>query len=151
MMRSVFDRSVAEELISRIDRLTPSTKPKWGKMNVSQMLAHCNVTYELIYENRHKKPGAFKKWLLTKFVKDVVVNDKPYKRESRTAPEFLVTTDKDFNAEKIRLKDFIRKTQEMGTGYFDGKESHSFGKLSVNEWNNMMYKHLDHHLSQFGV
>ncbi|MCJ8164098.1 hypothetical protein MKJ04_04535 [Pontibacter sp. E15-1] len=31
------------------------------------------------------------------------------------------------------------------------QESHSFGRLSSQEWNNMFYKHLDHHLSQFGV
>ena len=34
---------------------------------------------------------------------------------------------------------------------FEGKESNSFGPLTKGEWNNMFYKHLDHHLSQFGV
>ncbi|WP_337994864.1 hypothetical protein [Polaribacter ponticola] len=46
---------------------------------------------------------------------------------------------------------FILKTQELGADYFDGKESHSFGKLTEKEWNNTFYKHLDHHLTQFGV
>lgn len=150
-MKSVFDQQTVQELIARIDKLTPSTRPKWGKMDVAQMLAHCNVTYELIYENKHKKPGAFARWLLKLLVKKIVVGDQPYKRESRTAPQFLITGPRDFNAEKIRLKDYLVKTQNMGASFFEGKESHSFGKLSVNEWNNMMYKHLDHHLTQFGV
>jgi SRSO17 transposase len=49
------------------------------------------------------------------------------------------------------LKAYIIKTQELGATHFEGKESHSFGTLTSTEWNNMFYKHLDHHLGQFGV
>ena len=59
--------------------------------------------------------------------------------------------EKNFETEKKRLLDYIRRTQELGEGYFDGKESMSFGKLSKTEWNNLFYKHLDHHLKQFGA
>ena len=62
-----------------------------------------------------------------------------------------MTETKDFETEKERLVVFLRNTQQLGEDYFDGKESHSFGKLSKEEWNNMFYKHIDHHLSQFGV
>ena len=58
---------------------------------------------------------------------------------------------KDFEYEKNRLINYISQTQQLGEGYFDQKESHSFGKLNKTEWNNMFYKHLDHHLKQFGV
>jgi hypothetical protein len=122
-----------------------------GKMSVDQMLAHCNVTYELIYENKHSKPNGFKKWMLKAFVKNFVVNEKPYKKNGRTAPEFLITNKKDFKKEKDRLNSYISKTQELGSDYFENKESHSFGYLKKTEWNNMFYKHLDHHLNQFGV
>ena len=150
-MKSVFEKGTTEELLSRIDRLTPTTKPQWGKMGVAEMLAHCNVTYELIYENKHKRPGAFKKFLLKAFVKNVVVNEKPYKRDSQTGAEFHIKDRRDFMTEKSRLKAYIEKTQQLGEAYFRDRESHSFGKLTVSEWNNMMYKHLDHHLAQFGV
>ena len=42
---NIFEKSVADEVIARINNLTPATQPGWGKMNVAQMLAHCNVTY----------------------------------------------------------------------------------------------------------
>ena len=45
----------------------------------------------------------------------------------------------------------IPKIQQLLSDYFNGKESHSFGILTVTEWNNSFYKHLDHHLNQFGV
>ncbi len=150
-MKNIFDKSVAEEVLARIDKLEPSSKPLWGQMSVAQMLAHCNVTYELVYDNKHRKPGAFKKFLLKLFVKALVTNEKPYKKGSPTAPEFLVKDDKDFESERKRLKNFINKASEDGRGFFEGRESHSFGNLTAEEWNNMFYKHLDHHLSQFGV
>jgi hypothetical protein len=151
-LKNIFDASVTAETIHRINRLTPDTKGLWGKMTVAQMLAHCCVMYEFIYEpDKHAKPGAFKKFLLKLFVKNMVVNEKPYKKSIPTAPEFLVKEDKDFSIEKDRLVQFIIKTQQLGEAQFDGRESRSFGKLSITEWNNMFYKHLDHHLQQFGV
>ncbi len=150
-MKNIFDKTVSEEVIGRINLLNHSSKPKWGKMTVDQMLAHCNVAYELVYDNKHPKPKGFKKWLLKTFVKNIVVSEKPYKKNSRTAPEFLITSQKDFQTEKDRLNGYIAKTRELGIDNFDNKESNSFGKLTKTEWNNMFYKHLDHHLKQFGV
>ncbi|HYG40616.1 MAG TPA: DUF1569 domain-containing protein [Cytophagales bacterium] len=150
-MKNIFKPEITEEVLNRINQLTPNSKPLWGKMTVSQMLAHCNVTYELVYDNKHKKPNALLKLILKAFVKNAVVSEKPYKHNSQTAPVFLVKDDKDFDTEKKRLNDYLLRTQQLGEAYFDNKESHSFGKLNKTEWNNMFYKHLDHHLRQFGV
>ena len=148
---NIFTQPVAEEIISRINKLTPATPALWGKMNVSQMLAHCNVTYEMVYETKHPEPKGLVKFMLKLFVKNLVVNEAPYKRNSRTAPAFLVTGSKEFDAEKKRLIDYITKTQQLGEHSFDNKVSLSFGPLSKTEWNNMFYKHLNHHLSQFSA
>lgn len=148
---NVFSSEVSNGLIQRIDQLTPETPAMWGSMNVAQMLAHCNVTYEMLYENIHPKPGFFVKLMLKAFVKGSVVNEAPYKQNGRTAPQFIITASKDFAQEKARLIDHIKRTQQLGEQEFEQKESHSFGKLSAIEWNNMFYKHLNHHLSQFGV
>ena len=150
-MKNIFNQNDTTEIIARIDSLTPLTNPVWGKMDVAQMLAHCNVTYEMVYENKHPKPKRLMKLILKQLVKNVVVNEKPYKHSSKTAPAFIITNTKDFNVEKNRLIDFIKKTQELGENHFEGKESHSFGTLTSREWNNMFYKHLNHHLNQFGV
>ena len=148
---NIFTKPVSEAVIARIKQLTPETAAVWGKMNVAQMLAHCNVTYEMMYEDKHPKPGAFMRFILKMMVKKGVVTTAPYKKNGQTAPAFLIKDEKNFEAEQKRLIDHITKTRELGEGHFDGKESHSFGVLTKNEWNNMMYKHLDHHLSQFGV
>lgn len=148
---NIFSKEVAESIIGRINQLTPATAPLWGTMNAGRMLAHANVSYEMIYENKHPKPGFFMKLILKLMVKKSVVNEVPYRHSERTAPAFIIQEDKNFEAERQRLIDFIRKTQQLGESYFEGKASHSFGPLNKTEWNNMLYKHLDHHLRQFGV
>ena len=150
-MKNIFEKNISNEVIKRINRLTPESKPQWGKMSADQMLAHCNVTYEFVFDNKHKKPSGFMKWMLKTFVKNAVVSEKPYKKNGRTAPEFLIKDEKNYETEKNRLIAYITKTQELGDNYFENKESHSFGKLTKTEWSNMFYKHLDHHLNQFGV
>jgi hypothetical protein len=150
-MKNAFNQDDVAEFIVRINRLTVDTKPKWGKMNVEQMLAHCNVTYEMVYDKIHPKPNAFKRFMLKLIIKNIVVNDKPYKSNSQTAPEFIIKDARKFELEKQRLIDYLLKTQQLGAKYFDGKESLSFGVLNQQEWNNMFVKHLEHHLSQFGV
>jgi hypothetical protein len=148
---NIFTKEVAEGVIERINQLRPDTQPLWGKMNTAQMFAHCNITYEMVYTDKHPKPGFFMRLALKMFVKKLVVSDKPYPKNARTAPAFLVSDKKDFEVEKGRLTEYIRQTQLLGAYAFDGKRSLSFGHLSDNEWNNMFYKHLDHHLKQFGV
>jgi len=150
-MNNVFNLNDANQIINRINQLNPKTERQWGKMTSAQMLAHCNVTYEMVYENVHKKPNGIARFMLKMFVKKAVVGDTPYKPDTRTAPQFIITETKDFDAEKARLIAYIQKTQELGADHFDGKESHSFGPLNKQEWNNLFYKHLDHHLTQFGL
>lgn len=147
----IFSKDETDKIIQRINNLSATTQPNWGTMSVAQMLAHCNVTYEMMYENIHKKPNAFMKFILKALVKNIVVNEKPYKHNSKTAPQFIIKESKDFAVETQRLIDYINKTQQLGSAHFADKESHSFGALTNTEWNNMMYKHLNHHLSQFGV
>jgi hypothetical protein len=148
---NIFTKEVSESIIKRINGLKAADRPQWGKMNPAQMLAHCCVTYEMLYEEgKHPAPNFFMKLILKSFIKKIVTNETPYKHNSQTAPAFLIVDERNFEAEKARLIGFINKTQQLGGGHFDGKVSHSFGALSTIEWNNMFYKHLDHHLRQFG-
>lgn len=147
----IFSKTETEKIIERINRLQPQTTANWGKMNVAQMLAHCNVSYEMVFDKHHAKPNAFMKFVLKMLVKSKVVSEIPYKKNGQTAPQFVISDSRDFSKEQKRLIDYLIKTQELGGNYFDGKESHSFGVLNKTEWSNMFYKHLDHHLNQFGV
>ena len=150
-MQNIFNADTVETITTRIKKLNQTSQPLWGKMNVAQMLAHCNVTYEMVFTNKHPKPKGFMKMILKLFVKKMVVGEKPYKKSSQTAPAFLITDTRDFNKEQDRLIGHLNQVKDLGEKHFEGKESLSFGALTATEWNNMFYKHLDHHLTQFGV
>jgi GTPase SAR1 family protein len=148
---NIFTEEVTNSIIGRINNLDKNATPAFGKMGVSQMLAHCCVTYEMLYENIHAKPNAIMRFILKNVVKKIVVSEQAFKRNSKTAPQFIIKEDKNFEEEKARLVNYINKTKEMGEAYFDNKISDSFGALTKQEWNNLFYKHLDHHLAQFNV
>ena len=148
---NIFTKEVSDGVINRIGQLTLKSKPIWGKMTVDQMLAHCCVTYETIYTDNHPRPNALSRFVIRLLAKGTVTGPKPYPKNGRTAPQFIITDERDFELEKGRLVAFIENTREVGEGHFDGKESHSMGKFTLDEWNSLFYKHLDHHLRQFGV
>jgi len=150
-MKNVFNKDDVAEIIKRINNLSPESQAQWGKMSVDQMLAHLNVMYEMTFTDKHPKPNPFMKLILKLMVKNAVVSEKPYKKNGQTAPQFKIVDKRDFELEKKRLIDFINKTLELGDEHFDGLPSHSFGPLTKTQWNNMFYKHLNHHLTQFGV
>ena len=148
---SVFESAVVDALTDRIGHLTADTRPQWGVMNATQMLAHCAVPYEMVFEKKHARPNALMRFVLKLAVKQTVVGDAPYKRNTRTAPAFIIRGERDFETEKQRLVVYLRRVQLLGETQFEGKESLSFGPLTAHEWNVLFYKHLDHHLTQFGV
>lgn len=150
-MQNVFSKEGGDHFIKRINGLTEETRASWGKMNVGQMLAHCNITYELAYEKEPMRAKGLKKLFLNLLVKPAVIGPKPYPKNSRTAPVFMVSEEKDFESEKLRLIEYINKTVGLGSDHFEQRESHSFGPLSSQDWNTMFAKHMDHHLNQFGV
>lgn len=151
-IKDMFDARGKESMLARIHRLTPETRPLWGKMNAGQMLAHCNVAYEIVHEpGKHAPPGFIGKALARLFAKSTVVGDRPYAKNGPTAPMFVVSDARDFEKEKARLIAYIDKTFEQGKPYYEGRENMTFGRLSSQEWNTLFSKHLDHHLRQFGV
>ena len=120
-------------------------------MKVDQMLAHCCVPYEQALGLRQDGPNFFMKWMLRLFFRKGMVNEVPYKQSLPTAPAFVIADRRNFEREQARLKAFIRQFAAPGRAHYEGKEQISLGKLSADEWNNLMFKHLDHHLRQFGV
>ncbi len=151
MFKDIFNPEDVDSIIDRINKLTASTIPQWGKMNVGQMLAHLNVAYDMDLTDKYPKPGFFSRLMLKLFVKNIVVGPKPYKKNNPTAPAFKIVDERDFHDEKSKLIENIHRVKDLGRSHYDGKESLSFGKLSADEYNNLFSKHLDHHLTQFGV
>lgn len=150
-MKNIFNADDVQHFIDRINQLSADTKPQWGKMNAGQMLAHCVVAYDMTFTDKYPRPNVVTRFFIKMFAKPIVVGPKPYAKNSRTAPQFIISNERDFAVEKKRLVDYLHKTLEVGADKFHRRESHAMGKLTSDEWNVLFSKHLDHHLTQFGV
>lgn len=148
---NIYSKEATETLVERVNKLNNTHAANWGKMDVAQMLAHCNVTYEMAFDQNFKKSSPFLRFILKNLVKKGLVNDQPLKKNSSTATEMVIKTSKNFEEEKSKLIAHLQKTVKMGEAFFDGKDHPGFGVMTKDEWNNFYYKHLDHHLTQFGV
>lgn len=150
-MKNLFNPTDVAEIIERIQKLTPTTQRQWGKMNVAQMLAHCNESAKNAI-GITILPQAFVGKIIGKFVfKMFVLKDKPAAKNSPTDPAFIVVDEKDFDAEKSSLLGYIHDFANRGETGIANHSHPFFGQLTANEWAILGYKHLDHHLKQFGV
>jgi hypothetical protein len=149
-MLSLFESKVHKEILNRINKLDENSQAKWGKMDVAQMLAHCCEPLKVPLEKLTlKKPNIVIKVLFS-FFKDSLYNDKPWKHGFPTSKEYKIVDSKDFLEEKNKLLELINEfhSKKEQTNW----PPHPFcGQLTSEQWGKMQYKHLDHHLNQFGV
>ncbi len=146
-VKNLFDAAVKQELIGRINALTAETRAQWGAMNVSQMLAHCQMPLG-VATGKHKLKRNFFLSLIGPFFKKQLFNDKPFKRNLPTDKSFIIADPEAFEKEKQKLISMINSFSETA---MSGEPHPFFGKLSKEEWSRGTWKHIDHHLQQFGV
>ena len=149
-MKNLFDKDVYDEVTRRINALAPSSERQWGRMNAAQMLAHCKEAFNVPLSDK-KMPRSFLGLLVGWMIKSKLYNDEPWKPNLPTAPNFKITGERDFEKEKQELLGLANKFYSLGPGNV-GKFPHPmFGSFTQQQWGQAMYKHLDHHLRQFGV
>ena len=146
-VKNLFDTTVKQEIIDRINKLTPQSQRQWGKMDAGQMLAHCQMPLGVAV-GKHKLKRNFFLSLIGPLFKKQLYNDKPFKRSLPTEKSFIMTDAKDFEKEKEGLLQMINSFSESP---MSGEPHPFFGKLTKEEWSKGTWKHLDHHLQQFGV
>lgn len=150
-MKSLYNAGDTAEIQQRIARLTPDREPLWGKMNVGQAMAHCVVGLESATGERQIKRMLIGR-ILGPMVKPLALgDDKPMKKNSPTAPEFRVPADSDFTRERERLAQLVTQFASAGPAACTTTPHGFFGPMTPDEWGILMYKHLDHHLRQFGA
>jgi len=149
-MKTLFEKEAADELLARIDTLQPTVQRQWGKMDVAQMMAHCSGVLDM-GSGRVLLPRLFIGRLLGRFVRPVYSNEKPFSQNNPTDPKLVVSDARDFQKEREQLKVKVREFQQGGEEKCTRHPHPFFGPLTPYEWGRGMYKHLDHHLRQFGA
>lgn len=149
-VKSMFEAGVKDEILQRLEKLSPTTQAKWGKMNVAQMLAHLTMVLKLAASTKPMK-RTWIGFLIGGFFKGQLYNDKPFRQNLPTAPNFKMVAQKDFEAEKEAVRSLIIRIAENGEQALVGKVHPIFGNLTPEQWGISQWKHINHHFEQFGV
>ena len=121
-------------------------------MNPAQMLAHCSLGLEMASGQIRPRRALIGR-VLGPVIKPMALRDEePMRQNSPTMKELIVIGDeKDFEAERKRLGGLIDRFAMSGAAGCTSHPHAFFGSLTPDEWAVLMYKHLDHHLRQFGA
>lgn len=150
-MKNLYEPATAQEIKARIARLGPSSQRQWGKMTAPQAMAHCSVAMEWAVGDV-RPPRMFIGRIFGPLAKSKLLKDEsPMGRNAPTAKSLVVADDRDLATECQRLTALVDRFASAGPGGCTTHPNSFFGPLTPNEWATLMYKHLDHHLRQFGV
>jgi Protein of unknown function (DUF1569) len=153
-MKDLFDPTLVEDVRQRVLKLNPESGPQWGSMNVAKTLAHCTAGIEMAMGTIRPKRAPFPASFLGRLIKPLVFrDDKPMRRNSPSSPElFLVDPPHgEFERERSKLIAAIESFATQGAACCSSYPHPFFGPLKPQQWAILMYKHIDHHLRQFGV
>ncbi len=149
-MKSLFNSAENRELIGRIEKLTSETKPLWGTMSAAQMLTHCTVSLKMAFgEIIPEHNETFLN--IGRMVRARLFDTDVFTKNLATTKEFLVEDNGRFDDNKILLIAYVKRFGGVSPDSPDKSSHPYFGDLTMKEWDSLIYKHLNHHLLQFGV
>lgn len=150
-VKNLFDKPVASEIRGRVAALTAANSRQWGTMTPAQAMAHCAIGLEIALGDQHP-PRMMIGRLLGPVIKRLALgDDAPMRRNSPTVPGMVVRDDRQLESERARLIAAIDRFAAAGRPGCTTHPHSFFGRLDADEWGVLMYKHLDHHLRQFGA
>lgn len=150
MKKNLFDSNAAQSLILRIQRLTPDTPALWGEMNATEMLLHCNsCNRQILTEQRGSNKTTLKQFLL----RILALYIAPAFKKGLKSEHLHITKGKIADAVfKTQKADFISLVRQFPLTETELTLTHpAFGNITTRQWGIAAYKHMDHHLRQFGI
>lgn len=148
-MPSLFVDADRASVLARIAAIGPGSTRRWGRMDAAQALAHCTVALEGATGDRPISQAWIGK-ILGPIFRSKLLGPAPFDRDAPTAKSLLVEDPRDLPSERDRLSALVTRFAELGPAHAEGRIHGFLGRLSGDEWGRLMWKHIDHHLQQFG-
>ncbi len=150
-MKNLFEAARVAEVKERMARLTSDSQRQWGTMTPAQALAHCSGGMGMAL-GETVPPRLLIGRIIGWMVKPLALgNDAPMRRNSPTVKDLMIRDQRDLGTERERLIGMIDRFAAAGPAGCTTHPHSFFGRLTPDEWAELMYKHIDHHLRQFGV
>jgi len=147
-MGSLLDAKDRESILARLAHLKPDARPLWGRFTPGAMICHVTtgVGQGLGEVQLDPPSGPLTHWPLNWLVIYLV----PFPRNAKAAPDMLRRVATSFDADMSTLRGMIGRYANQDPKR-EWPESRVFGRISGRSWGVLQYKHLDHHLRQFGL
>lgn len=149
-MKTIFDADTYNEILERLLKLEPGSERQWGKMIPSQMMEHTARALEMA-TGQKPVPQAFLGKAIGWIFKGSFLGEKPMPKNAPTGPWLVIKDDPNFETTREKLKQLLTDFHTLGESGTDGNIHGFFGPLTGKQWGETQYKHVDHHLRQFGV
>jgi Protein of unknown function (DUF1569) len=147
-MKTMWDRSAAREIRDRVQRLGPECERRWGTMSAQQMV--CHLTESLKMALGELRVDAKRLPIRYPPLKQLVVYVAPFPKNAPTAPELMITaTPLPWGDDVATLLTLVDRFTARAAST-EWPEHPAFGRLSRRAWGVLVYRHMDHHLRQFG-
>lgn len=148
-MHNLYNKADNQKIIERINKINFDSKPQWGKMSAAEMLFHCRQPLRVGF-GEMKLKRTLLGILFGKIAKKQVLNGKPIKKGLPTDKNFKPKGNCNLETEKADLIKIVGRFAAEGPKAISKEPHPFFGRLTPEEWSILTWKHLDHHLSQFG-
>ena len=149
-MKDIFQPQTVQQLKTRIQQLDENSTAKWGKMNVYQMLKHCSENEKLMLRERTLKRRFLGRIFGKLALKSSIKNDAPLDKNQPTHPDLIFTSTGDVESQKQEWLSLLDRYTSKPIDY-TGFIHPFFGKMNKEQIGILVFKHIDHHLRQFGV
>ncbi len=149
-MNDLYNKEDNRIIIERIRKISTDSKAEWGKMDAAGMLFHLQEPIRVSLGELKLKHGLIGK-LFGKMALKEVLSDKPFKKGVPTSNEFKPRSNHDLETEKEKLIKLVSILAEKGPAAISSNPHPFFGKLTPEEWGIITWKHINHHLTQFGA
>jgi hypothetical protein len=149
-MTSIWEAEAPRAMRERIARLAPGRAGAWGKMTAPQMVCHLAESLRMALGDL---PVASKK-LPIRFapLKQLIVYWAPFPKNAPTAPELVTRAPGEWSEDLADLQRLLDLVSIRGADPIATWPAHpAFGRLSHRAWGVLIYRHIDHHLRQFGA
>jgi hypothetical protein len=150
MKKSLLDEETVDELLARVEKLSPDANSHWGKMNATEMLLHCTLANTFILEDEsvYRKPT-----LKEKLIRALAFNLLSKIPRNNRGPKRLETKGKISSADfELQRRKYIATIKRFPRHDKPFASLHpKMGFLNNEQWGKFAWVHMDHHLRQFGV
>jgi hypothetical protein len=147
-MKTMWDAARQREIRARVAQLSPESRAAWGRMSAPQVVCHLAESLKMALGDLPVTP----KKVPIRFppLKQLIVYVVPFPKGVPTAPELIARAPANWQADVADLQALIDRFVARADAVAWPKHP-AFGRLSKRAWGVLVYRHMDHHLRQFGA